>query len=73
MNMVTQNQTNFPSVEPQTLEIEVQGSKPAVGTWRRGRIPPNQPYTGGCQVLELTFDDARFWIIKSVKLTLQSP
>ena len=35
------------SVERRNLEVEVRGSKPALGTWRWGRIPPNQPYPKG--------------------------
>ena len=35
------------SVEHMTLEAEVQGSKPALGTWWWGRITPNQPYPKG--------------------------
>ena len=35
------------SVERRTLEVEVQGSKPALGTWCWGKIPPNQPYLKG--------------------------
>ena len=31
-------------VEHQTLEVEVIGFKPALGTRWWGRIPPNQPY-----------------------------
>ena len=34
-------------VEHQTLEVEVQGSKPALGTWWWGRISPIQPYPKG--------------------------
>ena len=33
------------SVEQGTLEAEVRGSKPVLGTWWCGRIPPNQPYS----------------------------
>ena len=32
------------SVERRTLEVEVRGSEPVLGTWWWGRIPPNQPY-----------------------------
>ena len=32
------------SVERWTLEAEVRGSKPMLGIWWWGRIPPNQPY-----------------------------
>ena len=35
------------SVERRTLEVEVRGSKPALGTWWWGRISPNQPYPKG--------------------------
>ena len=36
------------SVERRTLEVEVRGgSKPALCTWWRGRIQPNQPYPKG--------------------------
>ena len=35
------------SVERRTLEVEIRGSKPALGTWWWGRISPNQPYPKG--------------------------
>ena len=35
------------SVERWTLEAEVLESKPVLGTWWWGRIPPNQPYPKG--------------------------
>ena len=35
------------SLACRTLEAEVRGSKPVLGTWWRGRIPPNQPYPKG--------------------------
>ena len=35
------------SIERQTLEAEVQGSKPVLSTWWWDRIPPNQPYPKG--------------------------
>ena len=35
------------SVERRTLEAEVRGSKPVLGTWWWGQIPPNQPYPKG--------------------------
>ena len=35
------------SVERRTLEAKVPGSKPVLGTWWWGRIPPNQPYPKG--------------------------
>ena len=35
------------SVERRTLEEEVRGSEPVLGTWWWGRIPPNQPYPKG--------------------------
>ena len=35
------------SVEHQTLEVEVQGSKSTLGTWWWGWISPNQPYPKG--------------------------
>ena len=34
-------------VERQTLEAEVRGSKPVLGTWWWDQIPPNQPYPKG--------------------------
>ena len=35
------------SVERRTLEVEVRGSRPALGTSWWGRISPNQPYSKG--------------------------
>ena len=35
------------SVERRTLEVEVRGSKSALGTWWWDRIPPKQPYPKG--------------------------
>ena len=35
------------SVERRTLELEVRGLKPTLGTWWWGRISPNQPYPKG--------------------------
>ena len=35
------------SVERRTLEVEVRGSKPMLGIWWWGRIPPSQPYPKG--------------------------
>ena len=35
------------SVERRTLEAEVRGSKPVLGTWWWGRIPPNQSHPKG--------------------------
>ena len=35
------------SVERRTVEAGVRGSKPVLGTWWLGRIPPNQPYSTG--------------------------
>ena len=35
------------SVELRTLEAEVRGTKPVLGTWWWGGIPPNQPYPKG--------------------------
>ena len=35
------------SVERLTLEVEILGSKPALGTWWWGWIPPKQTYPKG--------------------------
>ena len=35
------------SVERRTLEVDIGGSKPTLGTWWWCRIPPNQPYSKG--------------------------
>ena len=42
------------SVERQTLEVELRGSKPALRTWWWGRSPPNQPYPKGAAPAAIT-------------------
>ena len=42
------------SVERWTLEAEVRASKPVLGTWLWGWIPPNQPYPKGAAAAATT-------------------
>ena len=49
------------SVERRTLQVEVQGSKPALGTWWLGWISPNQPYPKGAAP-EATTPLKQWWL-----------